>query len=109
MKRDTFISLLMTVEDFNEKIKQLETFTEQPSECLNKLMCQIIDTIDEDTGLNKFDDTVESVVYDFCFRFNFGQDYNGIPLVTIDGKDYFPKRFTELYDVVIEIVGDANQ
>ena len=27
----------------------------------------------------------------------------------IDGKDYFPKRFTELYNVVIEIVGDANQ
>ena len=109
MKRSTFISLLMTVEDFNEKIKQLERFTEQPCECLNKLMCEIVNTIEEDMGLDIFDDTIESIIYDYCFRFEFGQEYNNIPLVTIDGKDYFPKRFTELYDVVIEIVGNANQ
>ena len=108
MKKDTFISLLMTVEDLNEKIGQLETFTGHPCECLNKLMCEIIDTIDEDMGLD-FDKNIDSITYDYCFRFNFGQDYNGTPLVTIDGKDYFPKRFAELYNVIIKIVGNADQ
>lgn len=108
MKRDTFIHLLMTVEDFNEKINQLQTFTEHTCECLSNIMCSIIHAIETDMGLDVFDNNIESIIYDYCFRFEFGQEYNDTPLVTIEGRDYFPKRFTELYDVIIEMVGNAD-
>lgn len=109
MKRATFIDLLMTVEELNEKLKQLETFVGGPVDCLNHTMCSILDAISEDMGLNKFDDDIACIIFDYCFNHDFGDKYDETPLVTIDDKKYFPKRFTELYNVIIEMVGDANQ
>ena len=69
MKRATFIDLLMTVEELNEKLKQLETFVGGPVDCLNHTMCSILDAISEDMGLNKFDDDIACIIFDYCFHY----------------------------------------
>lgn len=110
MKKPTFVQLMNCVQELDKKADQLCAFLDQTVESVfDKIMDHIIDIIEADVGLSKFDADVACVVGDYCFRFNYGTEYNGTALVIIDGKEYFPRDFDELYDVVIEMVGNANQ
>lgn len=110
MKKTTFVKLMCCVQELDTKAEQLCAFLGQTVESVfDKFICRIIDTIEEDVGLSKFFPDIGDVVCDYCFKFNFGTKYNGTALVNIDGKDYFPTNFEELYDVVIEMVGNAEQ
>lgn len=64
----------------------------------------ILDALGEDLDINKID-VCADLIFDFAYNHDWGND--GEVSVNIDGVDKTASNFEELYDLIMELVGNA--
>jgi hypothetical protein len=70
----------------------------------HKSSSEILQVLSTEMGIYEFDnDFLATLIFDFAFTHKWGTktEYS---LIKIDGKDFAPKDFSELYDLLILIV-----
>lgn len=100
-----FCDLLDTVKNIEKKFEHLEKFLGQPiCECdFYDYTAGILDMLVEETGLENID-VCEDLIHDFAYNQDWGNE--GEVSVNIDGVDKTASNFEELYDLIMEIVGN---
>lgn len=106
ISKNFFCSLLNKIKNIEKKFDYLEKFLGQPiCECdFYDYTAGILDLLVEETGLENID-VCEDLIHDFAYIHDWGNDSE--VSVNIDGVDKTASNFEELYDLILEIVGNA--
>ena len=101
-----FCGILENVKNIEKKFKHLEDFIGQPiCECdFYDYTAGILDLLVQETGLENID-VCEDLIHDFAYNHDWGNK-SGVS-VNIDGVDKTASNFEELYDLILDIVGNA--
>lgn len=104
--KDCFCKILENVKHIEKKFEHLENFIGQPiCECdFYDYTSSILDAITEDMKLD-LTDICEDLIYDFAYNHSWGEE--GSIELEIDGVKKTASNFDELYDIIMEIVGNA--
>lgn len=108
ISKKNFCKLLSELQKQNDILNKLNDLDLIYPECVLYDMCNTIPEIlanelsnDDETRI----DSLEQFLFDFCYQYNFGQNYTDYKgdecyLFEYNGVKYAPKSFEELYDVL---------
>ena len=107
ISKECFVSIMQGIEHYCKLLEKLShDRIIQPESALYEIIDSVVDALSKELEIEPTDTKIknvwEPILHTYCYSLDFGTDYTGFDwLIKIDGIEYKPTTFEELYDIIL--------